>query len=190
MAVEMSLRKEDRIKDVPYPVDLRLDSLGHGFTNMKGNPDLVSGIFEAKDMYGIQSALKKINISDSPFFSIGCEKAFTKIGEMAYVGKGYIEFSYNFEPVARYSNYAKIYDAFLNSKELKSLSGNIHFEWVIAPVRLTDKQACIETCALWVTTDTQNTENLARASLNKCFKAFGNFVGLLRIKTDGLTPIF
>lgn len=190
MNVQTSIGILDRVKDVPYPVDFRPDSIGHGFKDLKGKPHLVADIPELSNMLGMQRAVRNLCLPDAPFFSIGCEKRFDMEGDRRHCGGGYIEFAFNFERAAQYSNYLKLHDTFMKSRSFKSLTGPTTFEWTVSPINMRDHGICIQSCTVRVFVSDRKTPDRAVKALNQGFEAFGAFIGSIQVPDRGLTPLF
>lgn|GEM_PF-2462110 len=62
---------------IPYPAVDHGDSQNHGFIDIKNRPELAETIPEAKDCPPLLALLKAISHRDTPFATLGCEKAYS-----------------------------------------------------------------------------------------------------------------
>ena len=190
MRVESGIRLIEEVKDVPYPIDIRADSIGYGFKDLKGKPELVSTVPEVSLMQGMQKALRELCRAETPFFSIGCEQRVGEAGTREHWAKGFIEFAYNFEPAARYENYRTLLANFKESGPFGSVPAPAIFDWVVAPVRLTNHQVLIHSCSVWITARGRKRPAKARKALDESFEALGVFLGTVSIGDHDLSPLF
>lgn len=191
MKIKTTVTFNDRSKDVPYPPDFRSDSIGFGFKDLKGKPELVSTIHETMQMQGMQKALRELCQKETPFFSIGCEKRFGDHGPGKFWGRGFIEYAYNFQEAASFENYETLFNLFRKSSAAdRKIIAPATIDWEIAPVRLRDHKIMIHSCSVWVTVSDRKTEEKAKAAFNNAFEAVGDFLGTIRIKDNGLNPLF
>ena len=85
-------------KGIPYggadedPPD---GSRNYGFKSLKSNPAETGKIPEAQGITALENALIILNAAISPFFTVGCEKAFGKNDSGRWVS-GYLEFAFNY----------------------------------------------------------------------------------------------
>lgn len=190
MKIKTTINFNDKSKDVPYPADVRSDSIGFGFKDLKGKPELVSTIHEAKQMQGMQKALRELCRRETPYFSIGCEKCFGDHGLGKFWGRGFIEYAYNFQEAANFDNYEALFEVFRKSPALRRISAPGMIDWEVAPVRLRDHQIMIHSCSIWVTVSDRRTEAKAKSAFNNTFAAIGEFLGTIRLKDRGLMPLY
>lgn len=65
---------------IPYPpFDHGEGQLNHGYASTKGRPDVIEAILEMKDFPEYLDMLLRINDSESPVESLGCEKLETEL---------------------------------------------------------------------------------------------------------------
>src|SRR5690242_9980067 len=97
-------------KDIPYlAADYADGAQNFGFTRLKGHPERVGDIEEAKGIPSYQALLTALNASASPFFSVSCEKSFNS-DEAGHWGSGFVEFAFNFpELVSDAGNYFALF---------------------------------------------------------------------------------
>ena len=190
MKVDATIRFNDRSKDVPYPPDIRADSIGYGFKDIKGHPELASTIPELHQMDGMQKAIREICRNETPFFSIGCEKRFGEHDPRKFWGRGFIEFAYNYEVAANFENYEQLFDIFRESPIFRKISAPTLIEWEVAPVRLSDHKIFIHSCSVWVTVRDRKTHAKASTAFNQTFANIGEFLGTIRLKDTNLPPLF
>lgn len=190
MPTVTSIHLIEKEKPVPYPQDFREDSIGYGFRNLKGRPELVSGVPEVKTMQGMQKALRALCKEASPFFSIGCEKAVRPFGANSYIASGYIEFAFNFRQVAGYPNYENLHMAFENSAWFRKVPSSTKVEWAVAPVLLIDLHCRIHSCAVWISSSNCPTVGKSLKALDKSFAVLGDFLDEIAIDSRDFSPIY
>jgi hypothetical protein len=78
---KLILSIRNRGKAVPYggaDEDRPDGTRNCGFKNLKGKPEEVDSIPEARDNPSLKNALLVVNGTDTPFFTMGCEKSCNK----------------------------------------------------------------------------------------------------------------
>lgn len=101
---------------VPYPPAPREEGrMNHGYVRLKGNPEMIERIPEAKGWPEYQQFLRRINADTSPIEFVGCEKGHfpcyrgeAKVQLGSYTDVIFTETSLNDEP----RNFLKLADAF------------------------------------------------------------------------------
>ena len=105
LKVDNYIVTDDRVRYVPYQIDIRADSMGYGFIDLKNRPSEAMKVVEARELPELQLLLREFSLPSNPFFSIGCEKAAWKQDNGRYSVRGYVEFSFNFPVLANFQNY-------------------------------------------------------------------------------------
>ena len=160
----VTLKLSKQAKTIPYPSQERdsFKSSNHGFKVLKGKPQDISLIPEAKDNQHIIKALEIINDERIAFFSVGCEKAFNYKPEYGHWARGYIEFSYNaVELVKDARNYFGLFYQFNDAIWEHQFNLPVRFDWEFDRAIFTDADNQTGfSCAVWITTnDLQSAED-------------------------------
>lgn len=143
---------ERRSKAIPYPAEVRDDGTKNlGFRDLKGIDAANLDIPEANDSPAIRDALLAINQSQTPFFTVGCEKSLNE-----YQGKfwkrGYLEFSFNHAKlIADAAHYFPLFFHFSFAAHEFVLKRPIQFMWELQAARFTQADATGFSCCVWVT---------------------------------------
>jgi hypothetical protein len=85
-------------KGIPYggaDEDRPDGSRNHGFKRLKSNQGEIATVPEASGITALENALVALNAPASPFFTVGCEKAFGKNDSGHWIS-GYLEFAFNY----------------------------------------------------------------------------------------------
>ena|SRR5579862_8046763 len=102
-------------KGIPYGgahEDRPDGSRNHGFKPLKSNPAEIAVIPEAQGITALKNALIALNAANSPFFTVGCEKASGE-NDSGHWMRGYLEFAFNYcELVADAQFYFKLFYRF------------------------------------------------------------------------------
>jgi len=131
----MYLSIKDGGKGIPYGganEDRPDGSRNHGFRPLKSNPEEIGAVPEAQGITALKNALIALNAADSPFVTVGCEKAFGK-NDSGYWGSGYLEFAFNYaELIADAAFYFKLFFFFnqwySKQKQLAGVQYNFELE--------------------------------------------------------------
>ncbi|HEY1804870.1 MAG TPA: hypothetical protein VGG45_10340 [Terracidiphilus sp.] len=120
-------------KGIPYGgtgEDRPDGSRNHGFKPLKSNPEEIAAIPEAQGIAALTRALVVLNGADSPFLTVGCEKAVNKNDSGHWVS-GYLEFAFNYgEMIADAAFYFKLFFLFNQwyAQQQKATGVQFHFE--------------------------------------------------------------
>ena len=163
-------------KGIPYiAADYADGNRNFGFTGLKGHPERIGQIEEAKGIPSYTALLTALNATKSPFFSVGCEKTFNS-DESGHWGSGFMEFAFNFaELVSDASNYFTLFYHFTHDAAPFIKAHGVQFHWIITPARFHDGPCDGFTCSVWMTTAQFATAAEARAEWDAgvdCFCAF------------------
>jgi hypothetical protein len=92
-----------RPKAIPYGGSKHSDgSENHGFKPLKGKPEECALIPEVQDNTALKKALISLNATETPFFTVGCEKSCNEhSGGAGYWMKGYIELAFNYKELVQ-----------------------------------------------------------------------------------------
>lgn len=166
-----------RPKGIPYAAaDYEDGSQNFGFTSLRGHPERVADVQEAKSVPCYQALLRALNAPQSPFFSVACEKAFSS-DETGHWGSGYVEFAFNFaELVSDAANYFSLFYHFTYDADAYIGAHDVQFHWIVQPARFTDGSCDGFTCAVWFTTAQFATAPEARAEWDSAVNCFCEFV--------------
>jgi hypothetical protein len=133
-----------------------------GFKNLKRKPEELASIPEIQDNDSLRNALVVLNAYDSPFFTVGCEKACNKDATGDWM-RGYLEFSFNYrELVADAQFYFKLFFDFNNwywSQEQKNV---ILYEFELEGADFWEVSAAGFTMTVWITTTAFKTDQEAK----------------------------
>lgn len=169
-------------KPIPYLAAERPEgSTCHGFKLLKGRPDSEAiAIAEAADFDCLASALVAINRVGTPFFTVGCEKAFNGDGETFWV-KGFIEFAFNYTDLAADAvSYFISFFHFHDFVKSRGFNEPVTFHWELQGCSFLDADRSVGfTCAVWVTTADGPTAEVVRtawcAAVSLLAESLGSF---------------
>ena len=175
MKVKNYITQDERVKPVPYGPDFRSDSLGYGFVDLKDNPDRVTEIVEARDLPGLQRLLRFFASRDSPFFSIGCEKAVSDQGGSRFAVGGYVEFAFNFPTLAHFENYEMLQKGFEKKLVKARVSGLQYFEWKVSPIDLSRVKIRMMSCTVWIGLSELPSKDLAAKRYDEALRILASY---------------
>ena len=153
-------------KGVPYggaDEDRPDGSRNFGFKNLRSNPEEIEVIPEAQNVPALKNALRVLNAPESPFFTIGCEKALQK-NDLGYQVNGYLEFAFNYcELVADAQFYFKLFFDF-NQWYWSQQQQAVQFVFELEGAQFLDANVAGLTMSVWIATSSLPTEELARST--------------------------
>ena len=190
MKVQCEIHFEDRVKPVPYPREIRSDSINFGFQNLKSSPDLATEVAEAKDLPGLIALLKVLSKEESPYFSIACEKATWPEGAGLYSTRGYVEFSLNYLTTAHFQNYMSIFAEFETFAQKCRIEGLDSFVWIVSPVSIIHLGATVHSCTIWTTIRKRSSESLALRDYDRAMFVLKRFFQKILVPHGSGKPIF
>ncbi len=167
MKVDNYIVTDDRVRYVPYQIDIRADSMGYGFIDLKNRPSEAMKVVEARELPELQLLLREFSLPSNPFFSIGCEKAAWKQDNGRYSVRGYVEFSFNFPVLANFQNYETLQKDFGQAIKKKKVTGLSYFEWRVAPMIIPWVKEGMHSCTLWIKVSDIPSRDLALRRYNK-----------------------
>lgn len=188
--VENYIVRDERVKSIPYPPDFRPDGIGYGFLDLKGQPEKVSQIVEAKDLPGLQRLLRYLCSMESPFFSVGCEKASWKDSDGSFCVRGYVEFCFNFPTLANFRNYESIQKSFGLDLEKARIKGLDSFEWRVSPVDVSGVNKGMQSCAVWTSVSGLPNKRFALNNYDKALAFLAELFEELNIPHSATGQIF
>jgi hypothetical protein len=181
---------DERQKSIPYPQEIRSDSINAGFFDLKTTPDLATKIVEARDLPHLLSLVKFLSEKASPYFSIGCEKAVWMEENGRYSARGYVEFSFNYRKLAHRQNYQNMYDNFKASVGKAKIRGLSHFEWSVSPIFVESTGITIESCSIWTKVADQVTKELALRRYDQSMRFLESYFREIEAPHGSEKPIF
>jgi hypothetical protein len=172
-------------KSVPYGGVVREDGTNHGFKNVKGNPKAAAEIAEVLDNENLKSALVAINASETPLFTIGCEKAFN-LDEKGHWARGFIELSFNYpELVAEAQWYFKLFYEFNQLVIREKFDLPVQYYWELEGNTYFEANPRCEgfSVVIWITTANFNSADEARETWGTAVDFLANYLSGLPAKT-------
>jgi hypothetical protein len=155
----------NRGKGIPYGgsgVPREDGSANYGFKALKGKPEEAARIAEAQDNEHLKNALVAINDRDTPFFTVGCEKAFNK-DDGSHWAKGYLELAFNYcDMVGDAQSYFKLFFEFNNLIVNSRFDLPVQYHFELEPAYFIDANCHGFTVAIWITTADLPTAEEAR----------------------------
>ncbi|ATF04056.1 hypothetical protein PhaeoP75_04457 (plasmid) [Phaeobacter gallaeciensis] len=176
MSSQVFLTVEDRQKDIPYPPETHQDSQNFGFKPLKGKSEKVDKIQEAKGFPGIIAALKAINVQDSPFFSIGCEKYIGPEQYGGYYARGYIEFAFNYARMVSFPQAADLFRCFSIYYAQHEIYEYTTYNFDIQPAYFVKAKTDGYTCCVWIRTGHHASHKEAEQAYNKAVQLLADFI--------------
>lgn len=176
MSCKVFLTVDTRRKHIPYQSETHDGSQNFGFKILKGKLHKIDSIQEAKGFPGIIHVLRALNESNSPFFSIGCEKY---IGEQPFSGfyaRGYIEFSFNYAIMANFANLAEFFRMFsIHCANSNTRSGD-SFDFNMQPAHFKKIGLDGYSCCVWIRTGEHSSYSEAEQSYNRSAIFLAKFI--------------
>ncbi len=177
------------LKGIPYGAGNHPDgSRNHGFRRLKGHPDLVSSIPEVTGWNAIADALRYLNAWETPFFTVGCEKAINQ-HEGKYWARGYLEFAFNYvESVVDAASYFPVFFHFnraLHSEQPSRCS----FEFELEGAHFLDGPVDGFSVTVWINTPLCPDEATAKAEWSNALAFLVRFLSAVHSRPE-LTPIY
>lgn len=186
--MQVMLTINQRSKAIPYSAASHADSQNSGFRVLKGRLDKIESIQEAKDNKSIQEILRILNATESPFFSVGCEKAFNK-GQDGYWEKGYIEFAFNYiHAISDAAHYFPLFFHFSREAAEYLKQHDIQFWWELQPANFIAANCTGFSCCVWITTGNFSTTDEAKKEWETGVAILSNF--LHAVKQSDAEPIY
>lgn len=148
--VMFSIRERGKV--IPYPAIDHGTSVNYGFKVLKGKPEEeIALICEVQDNKYLENALISINNIATPFFSVGCEKAYNTDESGNYV-KGFLEISFNnIDLVQDAHNYFQLFFDFNQFICMKKFNQPIYYLWEIEPSFFKEAQVNGFSLVIWIT---------------------------------------
>ncbi len=175
-------------KGIPYggaDEDRPDGSRNHGFKPPKTNPAEISAIPEIQGIAALKNALIALNAAESPFFTVGCEKASGKI-DSGYWMRGYLEFAFNYsELVADASFYFKLFFLFNQWYWNQRPQIGVQYNFELEGATFLDANASGLTITAWISAGPYPTEELARTAWEGALDMLVTFLRQHPIPTDG-----
>lgn len=144
-------------KAIPYHAVPRTsdETSNHGFVALKGRPaEEIRAIPEASGVKALERFLVIVNDIETPFFSVGCEKAFNFDARWGHWGRGYVEFSFNHPTLAADAqNYFKLFFEFSRRLALVQPPVSVSYCWELDRAEFVVTKTTGFTVAVWVQTD-------------------------------------
>jgi hypothetical protein len=175
-------------KGIPYggALEDRPDgSRNHGFKPLKTNPAEIAVIPEIQGITALENAIIALNAPDSPFFTVGCEKASGKIDSGHWM-RGYLEFAFNYsELVTNAEFYFKLFFLFnqWDWNQRPQIGVQYNFELEGAAFLAADVSGF--TITAWISAGAYPTEELARTAWEGAVDMLVTFLSQHPIPTDG-----
>ncbi len=164
-------------KGIPYggaDEDRPDGSRNHGFKSLKSNP--AEAIPEAQGITALKNALIALNAADSPFFTVGCEKAFGKNDSGHWVS-GYLEFALNYgELVADAAFYFKLFFLFNQWYWQQKQEVGVRYQFELEGATFLDANLSGFTITAWISAGTYPTKELAQASWEEALDTLVTFL--------------
>ena len=142
---------------------------------------------EARDDDALREAILRINNPKTPFFTVGCEKAFNRElgqgGSEAFWAKGYLEFSFNYRDIVTDAcNYFTLFFRFNKAVVSQKFDENVWFHWELDGASFLDGGCHGWTCCVWIQTGDCPSE----AESKRVWHAALNFLATF---LDGVEPV-
>lgn len=154
-------------KTIPYsPAERPEGSTCHGFKLLKGKPDAdARAIVEVSDLPCLADAVVAINLPETSFFTVGCEKAFNQEGDSFWM-RGYIEFCFDYVNLA--GDAAAYFVAFFHFSEFvreRGFNEPVQFHWELQSCSFLDAEREMGfACTVWITTANGPSEPVVRTA--------------------------
>ena len=175
-------------KGVPYggaDEDRPDGSRNYGFKPLKSNPAEIASIREAQGIPALKNALVVLNAENSPFFTIGCEKASGK-NDSGYWMNGYLEFAFNYgELVADASFCFKLFFLFNQWYWNQRPQIGVQYNFELYGATFLAANVSGFTITVWISAGTYPTEELAQTAWEGALDVLTTFLGQQPVPPDG-----
>ena len=183
------LTLRDYCKTVPYEPAERDLSTCHGFTLLKGaSLAQIAAVPEVQDLPCLREALVTINAVGTPFFTIGCEKAFNRTSE-SWWAKGYLEFAFNDHDYAADAQwYFKLFFDFTHYVWKRAFDAPVQFHWELSGVQFKAGGFTGYSATLWIQTADLASESDVKALWCAALTLLAEY--LAQVPAAGRRPIY
>ncbi len=158
---------KDGGKGIPYGgtgEDRPGGSRNHGFKSLKSNPEEIAAIPEAQRFGALTRALVAMNTADSPFLTVGCEKAFGSNESGQWI-RGYLEFAFNYaELIADATFYFKLFFFFNQWYSKRKQLAGVQYNFELEGATFLKTNVSGFTISAWISAGTYPTREGAQAS--------------------------
>jgi hypothetical protein len=184
----MYLSIKDGGKGIPYGganEDRPDGSRNHGFKPLKSAPEEISAIPEAQGVTALKNALIVLNAADSPFLTVGCEKAFGKNDSGHWIS-GYLEIAFNYaELIADAASYFKLFFLFNQwyCQQKQPVGVQYNFELYGATFLAADVSGF--TITAWISAGTYPTKELTQTAWEGALDMLITFLGQQSVPAEG-----
>ena len=176
-------------KGIPYgggSEDRPDGSRNHGFKPLKSNSAEIAGIPEAQNMTALKNALIALNAADSPFLTVGCEKAFGENDSGHWI-RGYLEFAFNYaELIADAAFYFKLFFLFNQWYCQQKQPVGVQYNFELEGATFLASNVSGFTISVWISAGTYPTKEFARATWEEALETLVTFLKEQPIPPDAL----
>jgi hypothetical protein len=176
-------------KGIPYGganEDRPDGSRNHGFKPLRTNQGEIATIPEAIGITALENALIALNAPTSPFFTVGCEKAFGKNESGHWVG-GYLEFAFNYaELVTDAAFYFKLFFLFNQWYWNQKQQAGVKYTFELGGATFLNANVSGFTITAWIFAGTYPTKELAQAEWEGALDTLVAFLKEHPAPADGL----
>ena len=175
-------------KGIPYGgahEDRPDGSRNHGFKPLKSNPAEIAVIPEAQGITALKNALIALNAANSPFFTVGCEKASGE-NDSGHWMRGYLEFAFNYgELVADAAFCFKLFFLFNQWYWTQKQQVGVRYNFELEGATFLDANVSGFTITAWISAGTYPTKELARTAWEAALDTLVAFLREQPATTDG-----
>jgi hypothetical protein len=175
-------------KGVPYggaDEDRPDGARNYGFKPLKSNPAEITLIPEAQGIPALKNALIVLNAENSPFFTIGCEKASGK-KDSGYWMNGYLEFAFNYkELVADAKFYFNLFYLFNQWYWNQRPQIGVQYNFELYGAMFLAANVSGFTITAWISAGSYLTEELAQIAWEGALDGLITFLGQQPAPPDG-----
>jgi hypothetical protein len=175
-------------KGIPYggaSEDRPDGSRNHGFKRLRSKLGEIAAIPEAQGIAALENALIALNAPASPFFTVGCEKAFGKNDSGHWI-RGYLEFAFNYgELVADAKFYFKLFFLFNHWYWKQKQQAGIQYNFELEAATFLDANVSGFTITAWIYAGTYPTKELAQTAWEGALDTLVTFLKEHPLPTDG-----
>jgi hypothetical protein len=176
-------------KGIPYGGGQRPEgTVNHGFVSLKGKPDLILTIPEARDDNALADIIRKINAPGTALFSVGCVSSGVADSHGHRV-TGYIEFAINDRNlVTSAMPYFEIFFHFTQKLPATNFSERVVLHWELLGATFLDARCDGLTCTIVINTAYHKTKEEAASCWALLLTLLGDH--LAEIKDQGFNRIY
>jgi hypothetical protein len=153
------------------------DPKSHGYVNLRENPEQIALIPEIHDWPELESTLRELNRTDSPFQTLGCEKAEIHPNDGSHGVSGYVDIAFVDLAIAqRWDIHLRLFQIFQQQMVAQWPGEATSVEFVMQPTQWIELQQSSWSFSVWVVVGNCRTETAAKEEWSATLKIVREFL--------------